>query len=138
MFIIRMNCPICLSEIGFIYKKGPCKCKLKYHRNCYNEMIKNNKINCCWCRENITSNRTNFVFITFLLGYTLPNFFSDNNIKNKKAYILLFFDTILMCELIENIYNIIVRKKVILATIIISLLLFKNILIKKYLHLINE
>ena len=125
-----MNCPICLGEIRFIYKKAPCKCKLKYHRKCYNEMLKNNKINCCWCRKNIIS-KSNFDCVKFLLGYTLPNFFSDNNIKNKKAYILLFFDTIMFCELIENIYNIIVRKKIILSTIIISLLLYKNILIKK-------
>ena len=137
-----MNCPICLSKIGLIYKKAPCKCKLKYHRKCYNEMIKNNKINCCWCRKKIKikSLKSEYVslYISFLIGFILPKIFSNNNIKSTKAYVLLFFDTILLCELIENIYNIIVKKKILLAFIIISILIYKNILIKKYLYLINE
>tara|TARA_Y100000991_G_C21974933_1_gene351671 strand:- start:3336 stop:3746 length:411 start_codon:yes stop_codon:yes gene_type:complete len=136
-----MNCPICLSKIGLIYKKAPCKCKLKYHRKCYNEMIKNNKINCCWCREKIVNKSNKSLesdIVAFLFGFILPKIFSNNNIKSTKAYVLLFFDTILLCELIENIYNIIVKKKILLAFIIISILIYKNILIKKYLYLINE
>ena len=133
-----MNCPICLNKIGFIYKKAPCKCKLKYHRNCYNQMIKNNKINCCWCRKKIKNKSIKSDCVVFLIGFMLPKVFSNNEIKSSKGYILLFFDTMLFCELIENIYNIIFRKKILLGIIIILLLLWKNILIKKYLHLINE
>ena len=137
-----MNCPICLSKIGFIYKKAPCRCKIKYHIKCYDEMVKNNKINCCWCRKKIKikSSKSEYVslYVSFLIGFMLPKIFSNNEITSSKHYILIFFDTILFCELIENICNILLKKKIFLGIMIIILLLYKNILIKKYLHLINE
>ena len=127
-----MNCPICLESVGIIHSTSPCSCKIKYHRKCYNLMKNNNNINCSWCRTKLVN--TNVNILNNLKFVFLPYFFSNNY---KKSYILLFFDTFLVCELFQNIFEIVMKKVMIYNIVITTLLLSKNYIIDKYFNVNN-
>lgn len=45
------DCVICYENIKKKRKKSPlCKCNLVYHKKCYNDMVKYNKIYCGYCK----------------------------------------------------------------------------------------
>jgi len=126
-----MNCPICLNTVGIFFTRSTCNCKLKYHKSCYNKMKKFNNINCCWCRIKNTNKKNKFY--STLKFIFLPYFFSNNNYK--RSYFLLLFDTMLMCELFKNIYDLLFQKIMKYQIVFIIILLSKNIIIDKYLQI---
>lgn len=130
-----MSCPICLSNVGIFYKTSPCKCKVRYHINCYNLMKKNNNINCCFCRSRLKEEIYIFQNIKLFL---IPSFFSNNLEKKEVYYVLLFFYTLFFCEFIENIYKLLFNKIILIQLAFVSIWILKNYFIIKYLNLINE